>query len=106
MTNIPISQETETNQENDITIETQTSPKRKERPPLALISAGGEIVEKPSKGDILDEIQLLVIAPIRAIYALLSESNEFPADYPEGTAAISGTLFVALEHWKRLSGYL
>lgn len=91
--------------ENIISLKDVTGQEGRERPPLALISAGGEIVDSPTKVEILDEIHLLVISPIRAIYALFSESGN-SLDYPKGRGAISDTLFVALEQWDRLSKYL
>jgi len=45
----------------------------------------------------LDEIDLKVIPQIRVVYDLFTEMNEEFFDYPKGKAAISNTLFVALE---------
>ena len=84
-------------QENNRDMEAQTRPKRKERPPLELISAGGKIIQNPTAIEILDEIDLKVIPQIRVVYDLFAEMNEEFFDYPKGKAAISNTLFVALE---------
>ena len=50
----------------------QNLPKRPERPPVYLISAGGVIVENPSSTEIIDEINMTVMPPIRIIYELFS----------------------------------
>ena len=106
MTNIPISQEAETNQENDKTIDTQTLPKRPERPPLMLVSQGGAIVEKPSNVQIADEINMTVLSQIRVVYDLFMEINEEFFDYPKGKEAIVNTLFTAIERLENLLRYL
>jgi len=82
--------------------------KRKELPPIALISYGGEVVEKPTSAQILSEIDMTVMASLRVIYELFMGDNggeDFMA-YPKGVAAVSQTLFTALERYEQLSGYL
>ena len=93
MTKKTISQEAETNQE-------------KKKPPLALISAGGEVVEKPSNIDILDEIYLTVIPPIRVCYDLFMSDGEGCFDYPKGKGAVANSLFVAIERLESLLNYI
>ena len=80
--------------------------KRKERPPLALISAGGEIVENPSTINIIDEINLTVIPQIRICYDLFMSDGEGFFDYPKGKGAVANSLFVAIERLEMLLNYL
>jgi hypothetical protein len=88
--------------------EFQNLPKRPEKPPVYLISQGGEIVENPTSGQIADEISMTVMAPIRVIYELFMGDNggdDFMA-YPKGVGAVANTLFSALERWDQLSRYI
>lgn len=80
--------------------------KRRERPPLALISCGGAIVEKPSNIDIIDEINLTVIPQIRVVYDLFMTDGEGCFDYPKGKAAVANSLFVAIERLESLLNYI
>jgi len=104
MTDIPISQEAKTNKENDKTMEA-TIPRVKERPPVYLICEG-EVVENPSAADIVNELNYTVFAPIRVAYELIDKYNDEEWQSPSGMKAIANTLFMALEKWKYLSGYL
>lgn len=105
MTEIPISQEAGTNQENDMAMEAHTKPKRKERPPVFLVSAGSQVVENPSSIDIVDEINMTIMAPIRLVYeyAMADDGGDNHFSSPKGVAAIANTLFTALERWEHLS---
>lgn len=105
MTKIPISQEAETNQENDKAIDTQTRPKRPERPPVYLICEG-EVVKNPRPSLIVDELNFSVIAPIRVAYELIDKYNEDEWTSPRGMEAVANTLFMALEKWDYFSKYL
>jgi len=108
MTETTIPQEAETNQENDKAMEAQNIPKRKERPPVFLVSAGSQVVENPSSADIVDEINMTIMAPIRLVYeyAMADDGGDNHFSSPKGVAAIANTLFTALERWERLARYL
>ena len=85
----------------------QSLPKRPERPPVYLISAGGVIIENPSFTDITDEINMTVMAPIRVIYELfMGNPDDELMINPRAIGAVANTLFCALERWEQLSGYL
>ena len=79
---------------------------KREKPPLALISAGGEIVEKPSNLEIIDEINLTVIPQIRVCYDLFMTDGEGCFDYPKGKAAVASSLFTAIERLECLLNYI
>jgi len=86
----------------------QNIPKRPERPPVYLISQGGEIIENPTTAQITDEIDMTVMAPIRVIYELFMGDNggdDFMS-HPKGVGAVANTLFSTLERWDQLSKYL
>ena len=86
----------------------QSLPERPPRPPVYLISQGGEIVENPTSAQITDEINMVVMAPIRVIYELAMGNNggdDFMA-YPKGVGAVANTLVSVLERWEQLSNYL
>ena len=108
MTETTISQEAETNQENDRAMEAQTGPKRKERPPVFLVSAGSQLVENPRSIQIVDEINMTIMAPIRLVYeyAMADDGGNNHFSSPKGVAAMANTLFTALERWERLARYL
>ncbi len=107
MTEIPISQEAETNQENDKAIEVQTRLKRKEKPPLVLISSGGKLVESPTTVEILEEIDLTVIPQFRLVYELfIGLREEDFLDFPDTKGAVTSTLYTAIERLEDLMRYL
>lgn len=82
-----------------------TKPNQEGKPhPLEFITTG-EVVENPTTGEIVDEINLVVISPIRAIRGLLKNSDDTFID-PESCRAIIDVLFVALNQWERLSKHL
>ena len=85
----------------------QNLPKRPKRPPVYLISEGGKIVENPSSTQIIDEISMVVMPPIRVLYELFmgNPDDELMVN-PRATGAVANTLFSALERWEQLSGYL
>ena len=105
MTEIPISQEAGTNQENDEAIDVQTLPKRPERPPVYLMCEG-EVVENPDASLIVTELDFAVFAPIRVAYELIDKYNEDGWIPTKGMEAIANTLFMALEKWDFYSRYL
>ena len=105
MTNKHIPQEAETNQDNDKAIDTQTLPKRPERPPVYLICEG-KVVENPRPSHIVEELNLSVIAPIRVAYELVDKYNDDEWTSPRGMEAVANTLFMALEKWDYFSRYL
>jgi len=82
-----------------------TELKRKERPPIYLICEG-EVVENPGAADIVNELNYTVIAPIRVAYELIDKFNDDEWTSTDGMKAIANTLFMALEKWDYLSGYL
>ena len=61
-----------------------------------LISEGGNMYEKPSIYQILDEISMVCINQFRAAYEMLTSD-----DFSQGT--VENLLFVTLAHWERLS---
>jgi len=78
---------------------------RPERPPIYLICEG-EVVENPDPSHIATEINYTVMAPIRVAYELIDKYNDNEWVSPNGMAAITNTLFMALEKWDYLSGYM
>jgi len=91
--------------ENTVTLKDTIRQEQKERPPLALISAGGEVVEKPSNINIIDEINLTVIPQIWICYDLFMTDGDL-FDYPKGQAAVANSLFVAIERLELLLNYI
>jgi len=79
--------------------------KRPERPPIYLMIEG-EVVENPSALDIVNELNYTVFSPIRLVYELIDKYNDEEWQSPSGMQAIANVLFMAMEKWKYLSGYL
>jgi hypothetical protein len=75
--------------------------KRKERPPIALISEGGQIIEKPTNLNILNEIELTVIPQLKICYHLITTEDEWINLETIGTA-----LFVVMERLELLLNYI
>jgi hypothetical protein len=90
--------------------ELKSVPKGSERPPICLYGEHSDIVEKPTTAQIRTEISLGVIAPFRVAFELLHLAQMDKDDdilaYKEVGVAVGDVLFVALERWKQLSGYL
>ncbi len=94
--------------ENTVTSKDTIRQERKERPPVFLVSAGSQVVENPSPADIIDEIDMTIMAPIRVIYeyAMADDGGDNHFSSPKGVGAIANTLYAALERWEHLARYL
>jgi len=81
--------------------------KRPEKPPVYLTSQG-EFVDNPASGQIAEEIDMAVMAPIRVIHELFMQDrggDDFMSS-TEAVSAITNTLHSSLEKWNQLSEYL